>query len=96
MVNSQWTNTFSIYHLPFTIHHSRGFEMADENKEQAQGAGGTIRIQYYRSFIAAPKTHKQIVRSLGLTKLNQVVERPDTAATRGFVAKVPHLLRIIE
>ena len=68
--------------------------MAQENKEQANGA--TIRIQYYRSFIAAPKTHKQIVRSLGLTKLNQVVERPDTPATRGFVQKVPHLLRIIE
>ena len=67
--------------------------MADEKKEQA---GGTIRIQYYRSFIAAPKTHKQIVRSLGLTKLNQIVERPDTRATRGFVEKVPHLLRIIE
>ncbi|MBA3766577.1 MAG: 50S ribosomal protein L30, partial [Acidobacteria bacterium] len=56
----------------------------------------TIRIQYYRSFIAAPKTHKQIVKSVGLTKLNQVVERPDTAAMRGFVAKVPHLLRIVE
>ncbi|HEX8143642.1 MAG TPA: 50S ribosomal protein L30 [Pyrinomonadaceae bacterium] len=69
--------------------------MADENKEQTNG-GGTIRIQYYRSFIAAPKTHKQIVRSLGLTKLNQIVERPDTRATRGFVEKVPHLLRIIE
>ena len=68
--------------------------MAQENKEQ--GGGATIRIQYYRSFIAAPKTHKQIVRSLGLTKLNQVVERPDTPATRGFVQKVPHLLRIIE
>lgn len=72
--------------------------MAQENKEQTGAAGGaaTIRIQYYRSFIAAPKTHKQIVRSLGLTKLNQVVERPDTPATRGFVQKVPHLLRIIE
>lgn len=71
--------------------------MADENKEQASdGGGGTIRIQYYRSFIAAPKTHKQIVRSLGLTKLNQIVERPDTRAMRGFVEKVPHLLRIIE
>jgi large subunit ribosomal protein L30 len=70
--------------------------MAQENKEQATGGGSTIRIQYYRSFIAAPKTHKQIVRSLGLTKLNQVVERPDTPATRGFVQKVPHLLRIIE
>jgi large subunit ribosomal protein L30 len=71
--------------------------MARENKEQVGGNGGaTIRIQYYRSFIAAPKTHKQIVRSLGLTKLNQVVERPDTPATRGFVQKVPHLLRIVE
>ena len=69
--------------------------MADENREQA-GGGGTVRIQYYRSFIAAPKTHKQIVRSIGLTKLNQVVERPDTPAMRGFVQKVPHLLRIIE
>ena len=55
-----------------------------------------VRIQYYRSFIAAPKTHKTIVRSLGLTKLNQIVERPDTDATRGAVAKVPHLLRIVE
>ena len=56
----------------------------------------TIQIQYYRSFIAAPKTHKTIVRSLGLRKLNQVVERPDTEAMRGTVAKVPHLLRIVE
>jgi len=57
---------------------------------------GTIRIEYYRSFIAAPKTHKSIVRSLGLRKLNQVVERPDNASMRGAVAKVPHLLRIVE
>jgi large subunit ribosomal protein L30 len=70
--------------------------MADEKKEETSAGGGTIRIQYYRSFIAAPKTHKQIVKSVGLTKLNQIVERPDTPAMRGFVAKVPHLLRIIE
>ena len=57
---------------------------------------GKIRIEYYRSFIASPKTHKTIVRSLGLRKLNQVVERPDTDAMRGAVAKVPHLLRIVE
>lgn len=56
---------------------------------------GMIRIQYYRSFIAAPKTHKTIVRSLGLRKLNQIVERPDNEAMRGAVAKVPHLLRIV-
>jgi large subunit ribosomal protein L30 len=57
---------------------------------------GMIRIQYYRSSIAFPETQKQNVRSLGFTKLNQIVERPDTASTRGVVAKVPHLIRIIE
>ena len=70
--------------------------MAEQENNQQQTSGGTIRIQYYRSTIATPKTHKQIVKSIGLTKLNQIVERPDTPAMRGFVAKVPHLLRIIE
>ena len=65
-------------------------------KKNNQAAGGKIRIQYYRSFIATPKTHKQMVRSLGLTKLNQIVERPDDASMRGAVAKLPHLLRIVE
>jgi len=65
-------------------------------QQNAQTGGGKIRIQYYRSFIAFPKTQKEIVRSVGLTKLNQIVERPDTPAMRGVVAKVPHLLRIIE
>ncbi len=69
--------------------------MADEKRE-GQEAAGRIRIQYYRSAIAFPKTQKEIVRSVGLTKLNQVVERPDTPAMRGYVEKVPHLLRIIE
>jgi large subunit ribosomal protein L30 len=68
--------------------------MAEQNN--AQTGGGKIRIQYYRSFIAFPKTQKEVVRSVGLTKLNQIVERPDTPAMRGVVAKVPHLLRIIE
>jgi large subunit ribosomal protein L30 len=65
-------------------------------KTKSSASGGTIQIQYYRSSIATPKTHKLMVRSLGLTKLNQIVERPDTASMRGAVAKLPHLLRIIE
>jgi len=64
--------------------------------EASSASAGKIRIQYYRSFIATPKTHKQMVRSLGLTKLNQIVERPDNASMRGAVAKIPHLLRIVE
>jgi large subunit ribosomal protein L30 len=67
--------------------------MATANNESK---GQMIKIQWYRSTICTPKAHKQIVRSLGLTKLNQVVERPDTASMRGMVKKVPHLLRIVE
>lgn len=55
-----------------------------------------IKIQWFRSAIAAPEKHKVIVRSLGLTKLNQIVERPDDDSIRGMVAKIPHLLRIVE
>jgi large subunit ribosomal protein L30 len=68
--------------------------MAEENKQQE--GGGTIRIQYYRSAIGFPKTQKEIVRSVGFTKLNQIFERPDTPSMRGVVQKVPHLIRIIE
>ena len=58
--------------------------------------GGTIKIQYYRSSIGYSQKQKDIVRNLGITKLNQTVTRPDSAATRGIVNKVPHLLRIVE
>jgi large subunit ribosomal protein L30 len=57
---------------------------------------GNLTIQYYRSSIGYAKKQKEIVKSLGITKLNQTVTRPDTPATRGIVAKVPHLLRIVE
>ncbi len=58
--------------------------------------GAMIRIKLVRSPICAPEKHKKIVRSLGLRKLNQVVERPDTPGFRGMVAKIPHLLRLSE
>jgi len=70
--------------------------MVAKRKSKKEGASATIRIQYYRSTIACPAKHKEIVRSLGLRKLNQIVERPDTPSMRGAVKKVPHLIRIIE
>lgn len=62
----------------------------------AKKTDNTVTIQYYRSSIGYAKKQKDIVRSLGITKLNQTVSRPDTPATRGIVAKIPHLLRIVE
>lgn len=69
---------------------------AKAKKKAGQGEAAKIKIQYYRSTIACPEKQKQIVISLGLRKLNQIVERPDTPSMRGAVAKVPHLIRIIE
>lgn len=37
-----------------------------------------------------------MVRSLGLRRLNQVVERPDTPQIRGLVARIPHLVQIVD
>jgi ribosomal protein L30, bacterial/organelle len=59
-------------------------------------AEGTIKIKLVRSPICTPQKHKNIVKSLGLKKLNRVVERPDTPGFRGMVAKIPHLLEIVE
>ncbi len=57
--------------------------------------GSTLRIKYIRSSIGRSEQQKRIVRSLGLRKLNQVVEREDTPAVRGVVAKIPHLVQIV-
>jgi large subunit ribosomal protein L30 len=48
-----------------------------------------------RSFICAPVNQKKVVKGLGFTRLNQVVERPDTPEIRGMVKKVPHLVEIV-
>ncbi len=54
-----------------------------------------IRIQYYRSMIQAPVKHKRVIRGLGFTRLNQIVEREDSPSIRGMVKTVPHLVRIV-
>ena len=59
-------------------------------------AEGKIKIKLIRSVICTPEKHNVIVRSLGLKKMNQIVERPDTPGFRGMVLKVPHLLAVVD
>ena len=59
-------------------------------------AESRIRIKLVRSVAGRPEKQKIIVRSLGLKKINQVVERPDTPGFRGMVAKIPHLLAVVD
>jgi len=59
-------------------------------------ASTTIKIKLVRSPICTPQKHRRVLRGLGLRKLNQVVERPDTSNTRGMIAKIPHLVAVVE
>ncbi len=69
--------------------------MAEKKSSQSAAAKGTVRIRWVRSYIASPVKHKKIVKGLGFTRLNQVVEREDTPSIRGMVKKVPHLLEFV-
>ena len=56
----------------------------------------TIRVRQVRSVIGRPRGQREVVRSLGLRRLRHEVEREDTAAVRGMVNKIPHLVEIVE
>ncbi len=55
----------------------------------------TIKIKLAASPIGAPDKIRRVVKGLGLKKVNQVVEKPDTPGFRGMVTKAPHLLKLV-
>jgi len=59
-------------------------------------AGTKMQLKWVRSAIAAPVKQKLVIKGLGFTRLNQVIEREDTPSIRGMVAKVPHMVEILK
>lgn len=57
---------------------------------------GQLRITWVHSVIGHPRGERDTIRSLGLRKLHQSVQRPDTPATRGMAFKVRHLVTLEE
>ena len=64
--------------------------------KKANSGGGKIHLKWVRSANCAPEKQKLVIKGLGCTRLIQVIERPDTAAIRGMVAKVPHMIEVVE
>jgi large subunit ribosomal protein L30 len=56
----------------------------------------TIKIKQVRSAINRPKRQKDTVKALGLRRLNHVVEKEATPQILGMVAKVQHLVEVVE
>ena len=55
-----------------------------------------IKIKQIGSPIRRPFTQKQILIGLGLGKMNRIVEREDTAEVRGAIAKLPHMVKVVD
>jgi large subunit ribosomal protein L30 len=55
-----------------------------------------LKVEYYRSAIGFSNDQKKVVAGLGLRRLHTVRELADTPALRGMIAKIPHLVRVVE
>ena len=64
--------------------------------KKSNTGSGKVQLKWVRSAICAPEKHKLVIKGLGFTRLNQVIVRPDTQAIRGMVAKVPHMVEIVD
>jgi large subunit ribosomal protein L30 len=56
----------------------------------------TIKIKQVGSPIRRPACQRQILIGLGLNKMHKIVERQDTPEVRGAIAKIPHLVQVID
>ena len=58
-------------------------------------AGTRMKLKWVISQNCTPAKQRLVIKGLGFTRLNQVIEREDTLSIRGMVAKVPHLIQIL-
>ena len=55
-----------------------------------------IRLRQVRSGIGCPVEMRETLKALGLGKMHRVTERVDTKEVRGMIAKIPHLVEVVE
>ncbi len=55
-----------------------------------------IKVTYVKSCIGCDKKQREIIKSLGLNKLNSSNILPDNDSVRGSIFKVKHLVRVEE
>ena len=70
---------------------------ADEaGSKTGQRSGKTITVEQIRSAIRRPKVQGQTLIGLGLNRINRRKTLPDTPDVRGMIAKVKHLVRVVD
>lgn len=65
-------------------------------KKMAKPKEELIRIRLKRSIIGKPRKQREVVKGLGLRRINSEVLRKDCPETWGMIKKIPHLLDVEE
>jgi large subunit ribosomal protein L30 len=55
-----------------------------------------IKVQQTGSPIRRQHTQRETLIGLGLNRIGRVAEVPDTPSSRGMIAKVAHLVRVVD
>jgi large subunit ribosomal protein L30 len=64
--------------------------------EKTKKPGKTLLIEQTGSPIRRPAHQRETLIGLGLNKMHRRREVPDNPAVRGMIAKVSHMVRIVE
>ena len=56
----------------------------------------TIKVQQIASANRRPESQQKTLIGLGLNKMRRVSTLPDSPEVRGMIAKVQHLVRVVE
>jgi large subunit ribosomal protein L30 len=52
-------------------------------------------VTWVKSGIGYDQRQRDVIRALGLRRLNQTIEKEDSPSIRGMVAKVSHLVKVV-
>ncbi len=72
--------------------------MADKQADTktAGSASGTVTVEQIRSPNRRPEIQRQTLIGLGLNKMHRRRTLKDTPQVRGMIAKIPHLVRVVD
>ncbi len=63
---------------------------------KAAKTGSTVKVEQIGSPIRRHFSQRDTLVGLGLNKIGRVTELPDTPSVRGMIAKVAHLVRVLD
>jgi large subunit ribosomal protein L30 len=64
--------------------------------KKAGFTGKTVKVEQTRSSMRRHHSQRETLVGLKLNKIGRVAELVDTPQTRGMIAKVAHLVRVVE